>query len=142
MISLIDQIIEGISGEFENRNDSYNGIIVKEAYKELPKGNYPKIIVEEIKNSEVFYRTTSQGERTTALGYQITAYSRDTEEYDCVESVKYMMNIVDDYISQNIAMRRAGDRIIKPYITDDTIMTCIQRYECVYDKDMNLIYKS
>lgn len=142
MISLSDQIVEGIRQEFERLNNSYVDTIVKEAYKKLPKGTYPKIIVEEIRNSEVFSRSTSQGERTTALGYQITTYSRDTEEYEYVDSVKYMMDVVDEYISKNITMRRVGDRVIKPYITDNTIMTCVQRYECVYDKDMDLIYKN
>lgn len=142
MISLTDQIVEGIREEFGRLNNSYADIIVKEAYKKLPKGTYPKIIVEEIRNSEVFSRSTSQGERTTALGYQITTYSRDTEEYEYVDSVKYMMDVVDEYISKNITMRRVGDRVIKPYITDNTIMTCTQRYECVYDKDMDLIYKN
>lgn len=142
MISLSDQIVEGIRQEFERLNNSYADTIVKEAYKKLPKGTYPKIIVEEIRNSEVFSRSTSQGERTTALGYQITTYSRDTEEYEYVDSVKYMMDVVDEYISKNITMRRVGDRVIKPYITDNTIMTCTQRYECVYDKDMDLIYKN
>lgn len=142
MISLTEQIVEGIREEFEKLNNSYADTIVKEAYKKLPKGTYPKTIVEEIRNSEVFSRSTSQGERTTALGYQITTYSRDTEEYEYVNSVKYMMDVVDEYISKNITMRRVGDRVIKPYITDNTIMTCTQRYECVYDKDMDLIYKN
>ena len=142
MISIINQIIDGLRTEFSSREDSYKDILIKEAYKDLPKGQYPKIIVEEIGNSEVYSRTTSQGERTTSLGYQITVFSRDTEEYEYVDSSKFIMDIVDEYISKNIAMRRIGDRVVKPYITDNTIMTCTQRYGCVYDKDMELIFKS
>lgn len=142
MISLTKKIVEELQEIFSQREDSYNKTIIKEAYKELPKGQYPKIIVEEINNSEVFSRSTSQGERTTNLSYQITAYSRDMEEYDYVDSVRFMMDIVNEYIAGKIAMRRLGDMAVKPYITDKTIMTCSQRYSCVYDKDMQLIYKS
>ena len=142
MISLTKQIVENLQEYFSNRQDGYNQTIVKEAYKDLPKGKYPKIIVEEINNSEVFSRSTAQGERTTNLSYQITTYSRDMEEYDYVDSAKFMMDIVNTYITENMAMRRMGDMAVKPYIKDNTIMTCTQRYNCVYDKDMQLIYKS
>ena len=142
MISLTEQLITQLREVFSAREDTYKNTIIKEAYKDLPKGTYPKIIIEEIDNSEVFSRSTNQGERTTALSYQIVVYSRDTEEYDYVDSVKFMMDIIDDFIAQNYAMRRLGSRAIKPYITDDTIMTCTQRYSCVYDKDMQLIYKN
>lgn len=142
MISLTKQIVEGLQEVFTSREDSYNKTIVKEAYKDLPKGQYPKVIVEEINNSEVFSRSTAQGERTTNLSYQITVYTRDVEEYDYVDGAKIMMDIVNEYIAGNMAMRRLGDMAVKPYITDKTIMTCSQRYSCVYDKDMQLIYKS
>lgn len=142
MISLTKQIVEGLQEAFASREDSYNKTIVKEAYKDLPKGQYPKIVVEEINNSEVFSRSTAQGERTTNLSYQITAYTRDMEEYDYVDGAKIMMDIINEYIAGNMAMRRLGDMAVKPYITDKTIMTCSQRYSCVYDKDMQLIYKS
>lgn len=141
-MTLIKQLTEKISEAFEEREDSYKKTIVKEAYKDLPKGTYPKVIIEEINNSEVFSRSTSQGERTTSLGYQITVYTRDTEEYDYVDSARFMMDIINECITENFAMRRLGDMAVKPYITDNTIMTCSQRYNCVYDKDMNLIYKN
>lgn len=142
MISLTNQIVDGLQEAFSSRNDEYKDTIVQEAYKDLPKGQYPKIIIEEINNSEVFSRSTSKGERTTNLAYQITVYSRDMETYDYIDSVKFMMDIVNEYITNNMAMRRLGDMAVKPYITDKTIMTCSQRYSCVYDKDMQLIYKS
>lgn len=142
MISLTKQIVEGLQEAFSSREDSYKETIVKEAYKDLPKGKYPKVIVEEINNSEVFSRSTAQGERTTSLSYQITAYTRDADEYDYVDGAKIMMDIINEYIAGNMAMRRLGDMAVKPYITDKTIMTCSQRYSCVYDKDMQLIYKS
>lgn len=142
IVSLTKQIVDGLQEEISSREDSYKDTIVKEAYKDFPKGQYPKIIVEEINNSSVFSRETSQGERTTALSYQIMVFSRDTEEYDYVDSVKFMMDIVNNYINENFAMRRMGDMAIKPYIKDNTVMTCTQRYSCVYDRDMQLIYKS
>lgn len=142
MTSLLKKIVDELQTVFNSRQDEYNQTIVKEAYKDLPKGQYPKIIIEEINNSEVYSRTTSQGERTTNLSYQITAYSRDMTDYDYIDSARFMMDIVNEYIAGNIAMRRLGDMAVKPYITDKTIMTCSQRYSCVYDKDMQLIYKS
>lgn len=142
MISLTNQLVDQLADEFEVREDLYKDTVIKEAYKDFPKGTYPKVIIEEINNSEVFSRSSNQGERTTALDYQITVYSRDTEEYDYVDSVKFIMDIIDDYIAKNYAMRRLGSRIVKPYLTDNTVMTCIQRYSCVYDKDMQLIYKN
>lgn len=142
MISLTKQIVERLQEAFSSREDSYSETIVKEAYKDLPKGKYPKVIVEEINNSEVFSRSTAQGERTTNLSYQITVYTRDVEEYDYVDGAKIMMDVVNEYIAGNMAMRRLGDMAVKPYITDKTIMTCSQRYSCVYDKDMQLIYKN
>jgi hypothetical protein len=142
MISLTNQIVEGLQETFEAREDSYKDVIVKEAYKELPKGKYPKVIVEEINNSEVYSRSTAYGERTTNLSYQITAYARDTEENNYVDAARFIMDIINEYITGNIAMRRLGDMAVKPYITDKTIMTCTQRYSCVYDKDTELVYKS
>jgi hypothetical protein len=142
MISLTNQIVEGLQETFSQREDSYKDVIVKEAYKELPKGKYPKVIVEEINNSEVYSRSTAYGERTTNLSYQITAYARDTEENNYVDAARFMMDIINEYITGNIAMRRLGDMAVKPYITDKTIMTCTQRYSCVYDKDTELVYKS
>lgn len=142
MISLTNQIVEGLQETFSQREDSYKDVIVKEAYKELPKGKYPKVIVEEINNSEVYSRSTAYGERTTNLSYQITAYARDTEENNYVDAARFIMDIINEYITGNIAMRRLGDMAVKPYITDKTIMTCTQRYSCVYDKDTELVYKS
>ena len=142
MISLTNQIVEGLQETFEAREDSYKDVIVKEAYKELPKGKYPKVIVEEINNSEVYSRSTAYGERTTNLSYQITAYARDTNEDNYVDAARFIMDIVNEYITGNIAMRRLGNMVVKPYITDKTIMTCTQTYSCVYDEDTKLIYKS
>lgn len=142
-MTLINQLVEEIQNEFDKREDSYKNTKVKEIYKPLPKlkNKYLKVVIQEISNSEIRSRSTIQGEMTTQLGYQITTYSRDTEEYDAVDSVKFMMDIVNDYLQSKYLMRRLGDRVIVPYITDNTIMTCTQRYTCVYDKETNLIYE-
>ena len=60
-MTLLPQIIEGLQGEFENRIDSYKDTLVKEKYKPLPKGKYPRIIVEETTNEEVEGRSTAAG---------------------------------------------------------------------------------
>ena len=140
MISLIDQLVNQLQEEFSNRQDSYNKNTVKEIYKPLPKGTYPKTTIQEIDNSEEINRSTAEGERTTALAYQIVHYSRDTEEFDYVDSVKQMASITDDFLSKNYKMQRLGNPVIQPYILDKTVMTYTQRYSCVYDKETNLIY--
>lgn len=140
MITLIKDLEEGLKQEFSNRTDSYANTLIKEIYKPLPKGTYPRITLQEIDNSEEVDRTTAQGERTTALTYQIVCYSRDTEEYDYIDSVRFMASLVDDFISENYKMQRLGSPVLQPYITDKTIMTYTQRYSCVYDKETNLIY--
>ena len=141
-MTLVTQIVDQLNAEFKKRKDEYKDTLIKEIYKPFPKGLYPKIIVQEIGNREVISRSTTEGERTTSLGYQITCYSRDMQEKDYLDSVRFMMDIVDEFIEKNYKMRRLGDRAIKPYIKDNTIMTCTQRYSCVYDKDTNLIYKN
>lgn len=142
MVTLIKQLVEEIQELFASREDEYKDVLVKEKYKELPKGKYPKVIIEEIQNSEVESRSTTQGERTIALGYQITVYSRDMNEYDAIDSVRFMLGIIDDYLQPpDYNMQRIGSTAVIPYISDSTIMTGINRYTCVYDKDTNLIYK-
>ena len=143
MVTLIKQLVEDIQELFSNREDEYKDVLVKEQYKEVPKGKYPKIIIEEIQNNEIESRSTTQGERSTALGYQITAYSRSMDEYDAIDSVRFMLQIIDDYLQPpNYNMQRVGTPAIMPYISDNTIMTGAIRYTCVYDKDTNLIYKN
>lgn len=143
MVTLIKQLEEDIQAVFTEREDEFNKVLVKEKYKEMPKGKYPKVIIEEIQNSEVESRTTTQGERTTALGYQITAYSRDMQDYDAIDSVREILNIIDDYLQiPNYNMQRVGNPAIMPYINDNTIITGAIRYTCVYDKDTNLIYRN
>lgn len=143
MVTLINQLEEDLQELFSNRNDEFKNVVVKQIYKELPKGKYPKVIIEEIQNSEVASRTTTEGERTTALGYQITAYSRDMQDYIAIDSVRVILNIIDDYLQiPNYNMQRIGSPAIIPYIKDNTIMTGAIRYNCVYDKDTNMIYRS
>ena len=143
MITLINQLENDIQNLFSSRTDEYKDTLVKQKYKDLPKGVFPKVILEEIDNSEVASRTTTQGERTTALGYQITVYSRDMETYDSIDSVRFMLDIIDEYLQPpTYNMQRVGTVAIMPYISDSTLMTGAQRYTCVYDKDTNLIYRN
>lgn len=143
MVTLINQLESDLHKLFAERDDEFQNVVVKQKYKELPKGKYPKVIIEEIQNSEVASRTTTLGERTTALGYQITAYSRDMQDYDAIDSVREILNIIDDYLQiPNYNMQRIGSPAIIPYISDSTIMTGAIRYNCVYDKETNLIYRS
>lgn len=140
MISLIDDLVNGLQEFFSAREDSYKNTIVKEIYKPLPKGTYPKITIQEIDNTEEISRSTAEGERTTGLAYQIMCYSRDTEEYDYIDSVRFMADLVNQYISQNYKMQRLTTPVIQPYLTDKTVMTYTTRYSCVFDKETNLIY--
>ena len=140
MITLIEQLVQKLQEYFSNRTDSYKNTFVKEIYKPLPKGAYPKVTIQEIDNSEVINRTTSEGERTSTLAYQIICYSRDTEEYDYIDSVRFMGTLIDNFLSENYKMQRLGSPALQPYISDKTIMTYTIRYSCVYDKETNLIY--
>lgn len=143
MVTLINQLETELQELFANRDDEFKNVVVKQIYKELPKGKYPKVIIEEIQNSEVASRTTTLGERTTALGYQITVYSRDMQNYIAIDSVREMLNIIDDYLQiPRYNMQRIGSPAIIPYIIDSTIMTGAIRYNCVYDKETNLIYRN
>lgn len=143
MVTLINQLETELQELFASRDDEFKNVVVKQIYKELPKGKYPKVIIEEIQNSEVTSRTTTLGERTTALGYQITVYSRDMQDYIAIDSVREILNIIDDYLQiPRYNMQRIGSPAIIPYISDTTIMTGAIRYNCVYDKETNLIYRS
>lgn len=143
MVTLINQLEEDIQTLFSQRSDEFKNIVVKQKYKELPKGKYPKVIIEEIRNNEVTSRSTTLGERTTALGYQFMVFSRDMQEYDAIDSVRAIINIIDDYLQiPNYNMQRIGTPAIIPYIQDSTIMTGTTRYNCVYDKETNLIYRN
>lgn len=143
MVTLINQLEEDIQTLFSQRSDEFKNIVVKQKYKKLPKGKYPKVIIEEIRNNEVTSRSTTLGERTTALGYQFMVFSRDMQEYDAIDSVRAIINIIDDYLQiPNYNMQRIGTPAIIPYIQDSTIMTGTTRYNCVYDKETNLIYRN
>ena len=96
MVTLINQLESELQELFASRDDEFKNVVVKQIYKELPKGKYPKVIIEEIQNSEVTSRTTTLGERTTALGYQITVYSREMKDYIEIDSVREILNIIDE----------------------------------------------
>ena len=141
-MTLINQLENDLKELFAQREDSYKEMTVKEAYKKLPKTKYPMTTIEEIDNSEVYDRSTADGEQTTLLTYQIVDYCRDTNEHEYVEAAKFVANVINDYIMSHYKMRRLGSPVVQPYIQDNTVMTCTQRYSCVYDKETNLIYKN
>jgi hypothetical protein len=140
MISLLDQLKEQLTELFANREDDYNKTIVKKAYENLPKGQYPRVIISELSNNSVMNRETSEGERTTLLGYQFAVYSRDMTDYEASDSVNFMIHLIDDYIQEHYKMSRISVTGVQPYIVDSTVMSNISRYTCVYDKETNLIY--
>lgn len=143
MITLTDQLIEDLQEAFETRDDDFKFTTVKDTYEVLPEEQYPLVTVEEIENSEVVSRSTTKGERTTNLAYQITAYSRDTQNYTAKQSVRKMFSIIDETLSlPNYNMRRESTTPIIPVIDDNTIMYGSTRRSCVYDYDTNYIYKN
>lgn len=143
MISLLNQLKSELITLFSAREDSYKNTIIKKAYEPLPKGQYPRITIEEITNNSIIEREDSRGEKTTRLGYQITCYSREMEENNAVDSVMFMIKTIDDYLKTSSTfskMSRISTTGARPYIIDDTVMINISRYTCVYDKETNLIY--
>jgi hypothetical protein len=142
-MTLLPQLIEQLQEVFNSRIDSYKDTLIKEKYKPLPKGKYPRIIIEETENEEVENRSTAAGERTVALTYTFTCYSRDMEENDYVDSVKFLANEIEKFIADNYKpMTRLGDPVNIPFISDRTVMTRVLRFSCVYDYETNLIYKN
>lgn len=142
-MTLLPQLIEQLQEVFDSRIDSYKDTLIKEKYKPLPKGKYPRIIIEETVNEEVENRSTAAGERTVALTYTFTCYSRDMEENDYVDSVKFLANEIEKFIADNYKpMTRLGDPVNIPFISDRTVMTRVLRFSCVYDYETNLIYKN
>ena len=143
MVSLLEQLVEDIQAVFNSREDVFKDVLVKPIYEEVPKGEYPKVVIEEIQNEEVETRSTTQGERSTALGYQFTAFSRDLDDYSARQSVTEILNIIDEYLQPpNYNVQRVGSQATMPYISDATLMTGAIRYTCVYDKETNLIYRN
>lgn len=140
MISLLDQLKAQITELFANREDDYSKTIVKKAYENLPKGQYPRVIISEIDNSSVLSRETAERERTISLGYQFAVYSRDMNDYEAANSVNFMIKLIDDYIQEHYPMLRTSVTGVQPYIIDSTVMSNISRYTCVYDKETQLIY--
>ena len=140
MISLLKQLESDLSTYFAAMEDEYKDTIVKRANKSLPKGKFPRVIISEIANNSILNRETSEGERTSALGYQFSVYSRNMNEYEACDSVDYMISLIDDYIQNNYKMTRISVQGCQPYILDSTVMTNVSRYTCVYDKETNLIY--
>jgi hypothetical protein len=65
------------------------------------------------------------------------------QEYTAKESVREIMNILVDYLQPpEYNIQRIGTPAIMPYIEDETVMMGVLRYNCVYDKETNLIYRS
>ena len=144
MVTLINQLEEELQDVFNSREDEFKDVLVKQEYKILPKDKYPKIVIEEIQNDEVVSRSTTEGERTTALGYQFTVYCRDMQEYDAVDGVRKILDIIDEFLQPPMyVMQRFGSPAIMPYAYDTvTTMLGVIRYNCVYDKETGLIYKN
>lgn len=143
IVSLTPQLVTDLQTAFNNQQGFLKDTTVKEKYKELPKIKYPMVVVEEILNNEISSRSTTQGERSTALGYQITAYTRETQKYDAIDSLKLILDVIYDTLKPPAYnMQRIGTPAIIPYISDDTVMTGALRYNCVYDYETNLIYRS
>lgn len=139
--SLTKQLIKDLREMFEAREDEYKDTIVKEIYRKVPKGDYPKILVEEIDNYELISRSTIEGEQTTRLVYQFKILSRGMQDRDEYESTKFLANLVQEFISTNYKMQRTGGETSpRPYINDDTVMELNLRFSCVYDKPTDKIY--
>lgn len=143
MVTLIPQLKADIKQAFENLNNSFKNTTVKDAYEELPKEQYPLVVIHEINNAEIASRSTTQGERTTDLGYQFDVLTRATEEYTAKQGANYMLDIIQETLTPpNYMMLRGARTPIIPDIRDNTIMTGNARYNCVYDYETNLIYKN
>lgn len=146
--TLLENIKQDLSEEFNKEENialvsAFKDILIKEAYQENPKINYPAITIQEMDNSENEGYSSNLGEEFSNLAYQINCLSRNVSEMQANEAVRTMANIVNKVLGERYQMVRASTSPIIPLPNDNSILQFSIRYTCVLDilRD-NRIYKS
>lgn len=114
---------------------------IKEAYKKLPKIQYPMITIEEIDNSEDTRYSSNLGEEFSSMAFQINFYTRDIESMQANEAIRIVANEINKVLGEKLKMVRQSSPVILPLPADTTILQYSVRYKCVFDIKRNIIYK-
>lgn len=132
-----------ISEYYENYNDEYKDIVIKEKYEKYPKISYPMITIEEINNEDINRYYDDSGENVSYLAYQFNINAEQDTNYTAVENVTIIARIIDTYLKgeRYRCLRRIGSLVKKPLSTDDNVMTGYLRYDCNLDIKNNVIYR-
>ena len=142
MKTLTNQLINDYKTLFSGI-EGYADIVVKEQYEVYPKIKYPMITVDEIYNENVDKFFDGTRENVSYLAYQIGIYAEETEELTAIEHVKYLADIIDDYMKgeRYKCLRRVGNLTKMPLATDNNVIVGYLRYECHLDINNNIIYR-
>lgn len=128
---------------YEDYNDDYKDIVVKEEYELYPEISYPMVTIEEIDNSNAVKFKDDSGEFASNLGYQFNISSDQTANYTAQQNVRRIATIINAYLQNGIykCLDRVGGLVIAPHISDPNIKTGHLRYNCVVRHDNNTIYR-
>lgn len=143
MISLLKQLKDDYVSLF-SENEEYPDITVKEKYETYPDISYPMIAISELNNEDVNqYHNDNNGDPISYLAYQIEINAEQSESHTALENVTRIGEIVDEYMKGDRykCMRRIGDFVKVPMISDNNVMVGYLRYECYIDKETNTIYR-
>ena len=134
---------EYIKTIYDDYNDDYKDIVIKEQYELYPEINYPMITIEEIENSNAVRYKDDSGEFASNLGYQLDISSNQSEKYTAQQNVRRIANIVNTYLQKDKykCLDRNGGLNILPHISDPNIKTGYLRYICVVGHNDNTIYR-
>lgn len=128
---------------YEDYQEEYEDMIVKEKYERYPVISYPMVTIAEINNEDVNQYYDDSGECVSYVAYQIEIAAEQTEEYTALQNVERIANIIDSYMKGDRykCMRRLGDVAKTPMASDDNVMIGYLRYECYVDIKTNTIYR-
>lgn len=143
MISLSNQLKDDYISLF-SENEEYQDTVIKKKYEKYPSISYPMITIDEISNEDVNqYHNDNTGDPVSYLAYQIEINAEQSENYTALENVERIGDIIDTYMKgeKYKCMRRTGDFVKTPMISDNNIMVGYLRYECYVNKDDDKIYR-
>lgn len=128
---------------FDDYNDEYKNVIVKEEYELYPEIQYPMITIDEINNADATQYKDDNGEFASNLGYQFNINCDQSETYTAQQNVRRIATIINTYLQKDRyrCLDRVGGLVIAPHISDPNIKTGYLRYNCVVRHDNNTIYR-
>lgn len=134
---------EYIKSIYEDYNDEYKSIVIKEQYELYPEISYPMITIEEIENANAVQYKDDSGEFASNLGYQLDISCNQSINYTAQQNVRRIANIINTYLQEDRyrCLDRVGGLNILPHISDPNIRTGYLRYTCVIGHNDNTIYR-